>query len=319
MKLMSLWVACCGLLVTGLLPAADVAPLRYEATGYLDPTVGGLRDESIAIAFGPTVPDAIRALEGDLRLEAEKQGLKIMPRASATCELLVTGSVVPAVGKAEAYYHVNFGASVFRIGTDGTTQRERSLWEGSAGGWCGNAFTWAKKLPPPYVDPAKVIELLVSALGREVPESAERAALMGGGDTPGIIQGNAAVVINPPAPSLKAQPKTEDFNALARSFFQVETFDFAKVPFELAILDRFRRRTANDLYRELKLREKEFGGAVLITPNASGNEFIISVALRFVEQRGSKRAIYTRYLQIRYSVANMLRSIDRGIYTKQVF
>ena len=45
-----------------------------------------------------------------------------------------------------------------------------------------------------------MIELLVSALGREVPESAERAALMGGGDTPGIIQGNAAVVINPQAP-----------------------------------------------------------------------------------------------------------------------
>jgi hypothetical protein len=318
MKVSSLLVVLCGLLVPCLLPAADVASLRYEATGYLDPNGGIARDAGITISFGPKVPDAVRALEDNLRREAEKQGLKVVPRASATYDLVVTGSVCPAVGKAEAFYHLGLAASVFRIGVDGATQRERSLWEGGAGGWRGAMFDWAKKLPPPYVEPGKVIELLVGAIGREIAEPAGRAAMVGAGDTPGILQGSAATVINPPAPSLKAPPKMDDFNTLARSFFQVESFDFAKVPFEHSFVARFHGRTANDLYRELKLREKEFGGSVLITPQASGNEFIISVALRMVEQRGSKRAIYTRYLQIRYSIANMLRGVERGLYTKQV-
>lgn len=318
MKSYSLLVVLCGLFVPCLLPAADVAPLRYEATGYLDPNAGIARDAGITISFEPKVPDAIRALEDNLRQEMGKQGLKVVPRASATYDLVVTGSIFAAAGKAKVLYNVGLVASVFRIGADGTTQRERSLWEGSAGGWRGAMFDWTKKLPPPYVEPGKVIELLVGAIGREIAEPAGRAAMVGGGDTPGILEGSAATVVNPPAPSLKAQPKMDDFNALARSFFQVEAFDFAKAPFERSFVDRFRGRTANDLYRELKLREKEFGGSVLITPQASGNEFIISVALRMVEQRGSKRALYTRYLLIRYSIANMLRGVERGLYTKQV-
>lgn len=305
------------LLFVVLLPAirAEQYTVAYDVVAYFDAASGFSRQSKIFIQVDGNCPAAHRDEVARVAEIARKQGLNCVPKEEADFKLLVSFNSGPEK-HLEHYTIFGIWGAVFPLLDHGTKRSSRSVWEGIVDGKKGSAQDWFKALPPPYVEVDQVVGKLVDSIGREIADRRASAGIIGGAG-PGSAPKDD--VDNPPTEFIKNAPTTGDFNRIARKFFESDLIDFAQAKGTPAFVQGLRGLTANELYQRLKLREKEFHGAIDVSGLSIGGENFVVVQVRIAQQKGATKWLYTRYLHIRFSAGDMLRGVERGMYMKQEF
>jgi len=136
-----------------------------------------------------------------------------------------------------------------------------------------------------------------------------------GGD---IVLAPSEPIENPP-PTADKRPSAQDFNALLRAFLECPAIDITKSDVDAKVLELFSKETSNGLYRRLKLREREFGGAILVTPALirAAHEQVISVAARIVYHEERYLTLQSKLIYLVFNEDGTFKRIFMPVGTKQ--
>jgi len=120
-----------------------------------------------------------------------------------------------------------------------------------------------------------------------------------------------------PRSSVPNVPETKAFDAILNSFLQVELVDTSKESVDPELVALLSKEGPNELFKRLKLHEKDFDGSVNVGPVVVGKQAIILVTARIVCDDGKSRTLYSRGLMISFSAPGKPPIVERAPNTKQ--
>lgn len=295
--------ACLWYVLASALCASAHGEINYDVVGQSVGTHRFDRAAKLFIGIDAQCPAAHRAEMERVAAVARQQGLNCVPRKEAEFVLVVNFVECQEMKNPPGYTRFSINGLLFAVPTPGAKPSEFSMWEGAVSG---------RTAATPYVQPDEVARKLLEAIDVTFPSAPKPSNEM-------VITGEGPAVSAEGLPTeyVKAEPKTKEFNAIARKLFEGDPIDFAKAEFDPAKLRSLQGQTATEIFHKLKQREKEFGGAIRVFPVPADNENVIEVHIRIVRQSGKNKTLYTRSLLICLSKGNWLKSVERSIYIKQ--
>ena len=124
-------------------------------------------------------------------------------------------------------------------------------------------------------------------------------------------------VVNPPLDSTKTTPTAKDFERVFGRFFAADHPDTSKESLDSQLALVFHDATPNGLFKLLKLREKDFRGAIAVTPVAEDNKMYVVVTARIVEDYFLGKVMHMRAIFIEFAANGKLVEIERGPKLRQ--
>jgi len=124
-------------------------------------------------------------------------------------------------------------------------------------------------------------------------------------------------IVNPPKKIASKKPSAQDYNVLFRDFLGTELVDISKESIDPKLTELFSKESSNALYRRLKLKEKAYDGAILITPAAIEAQQIVVVAARIAYKQDLETIVRSEYLQIVFSKKGKFVEVRKSVPTMQ--